>query len=119
MVAYALDATAARLTLRVTKGKPFRAPVAVSLEPSGDPLAITADQVRAFVTLYPTGEKVIELTISELDPPQPGTFWIHTDGPVEVDEGSYWWELEWLPVIGPSMPLVEGVFEVVNMGRHA
>jgi hypothetical protein len=119
MVAYALDATAALLTLRVTRGRPFRASVSVSLQPSGDQVAITADQSRMFVTLYQTGEKVIELTVAEFDPPQPGAFLVYTDEAVEIEEGSYWWELEWLPVSGPPMPLVEGVFEVCNRGRRA
>jgi hypothetical protein len=120
MVAFAYDSTAARLTLRVTHGKPFRAPVAVTLRPTGEPYPITADEVRAFVTLYPNGDRVLDFTVLPIDGHESGCFMLTAskDEMAKLVEGSYWWEMEHDDDDGSVIPLVEGVFEVVNRGRN-
>jgi hypothetical protein len=120
MVAFALDATAARLTLRITRGKGFRRPVTVMRRPTGEPLPITAADVYAFVTLLPSGERVLDLEVADIDGEGPGAFTIAAppDATQAMPEGSYWWEMGFRDKAGQDFPLIEGVFEMVNRGRH-
>ena len=120
MTAFALDVSAARLTLRITRGAGFRHPVSVTLRPSGLPLNIKAADVYAFVTVLPEGHVVMLLEAHDIPGHGAGVFELRAtaDETRLLDEGSYWWEMGYRNADNEPQPLVEGVMEVMNRGRN-
>ena len=120
MTAFALDVSADRLTLRITRGAGFRHPVSVTLRPSGLPMNITAADVYAFVKLVPDGNVVMQLEAHDIPGYGVGVFELRATAgdTLLLEAGSYWWEMGYRNKDNEPQSLVEGVMEVMNRGRN-
>jgi hypothetical protein len=120
MPAYALDAGARYLSLRLHRGDEFVALLGFVREPSEEPLNLTGYTLTARMTLFNSEEQVAEFTVKVVDAAKGlAMIELSEDQTEKIEPGTYRWRLKWVAPGDSARTLIRGACEVMDERRAA